>query len=116
MPELYNELLRFNFNIAFVIKSVFLHFVNNFTPVFLIVLDDYVENKFFGEDWDEFFLNKINCFAEKYFEINDSLFQIDSNSNEIFYELLEYRAKKQFENKLEDCEKFHTKQNKNKDI
>lgn len=92
---------------AITIKHRFLNFIHAYSQFFLIVLDDYVKNDIFGEDWEIFFLNEINNIASNYYVIDDSLFEAQSDSQKNFQDLLQSTFQKAYEQKKAICKIYH---------
>lgn len=92
---------------ALQIKQSFLNVLYNYSPFFLIVLDDYVKNGIFGEDWESFFLNEINNIASNYYVLDDSLFETQSASQDNFQKLLQFTFQKAYEQKIAICKAYH---------
>ena len=104
---LYNFLGNINPQYAHLIKYNFLDVLNNYSPFFLIVLDDYVKSGIFGDDWESFFLNEINNIASNYYVLDDSLFEVQSDFQENFQKLLQFTFQKAYEQKMAMCKEYH---------
>lgn len=97
-PKIRNEFWKLNsiVDVEFIVCK-FSVFINDFISLSRLLVDKFIEDGHFGENWEKHFVTEINRMAEQiFYTSNDIDYSIDSESQEAFEMILMNLAKDYF--------------------